>query len=158
MAKSKRSGQAAMEFLMTYGWAILVVLIVIGALAYFGVLNPQSFLPKRCNLGPGLTCVDSKLAAAGSLDIIISNGLGNAIKITGIELNDSPATALGACFSAQEVTLTPGQTSSKITFPCGLPTTLTVGQRIKAVTSVSYTDQATGFTHTQKGDIIIDVE
>jgi len=37
-----RKGQAAMEFLMTYGWAILVVLVVIGALAYFGVLSPSS--------------------------------------------------------------------------------------------------------------------
>ena len=31
--------QAAMEFLMTYSWAILVVLVAIGALAYFGVLG-----------------------------------------------------------------------------------------------------------------------
>src|SRR3989344_133720 len=29
---SSRKGQAAMEFIMTYGWAILVVLIVIAAL------------------------------------------------------------------------------------------------------------------------------
>lgn len=30
-----------MEFLMTYGWAILVVLIAILMLAYFGVLSPN---------------------------------------------------------------------------------------------------------------------
>jgi len=41
-----KKGQALMEFLMTYGWAILVVLVAIGALAYFGVLNPERFLPK----------------------------------------------------------------------------------------------------------------
>ena len=39
---SFRKGQAAMEFLMTYGWAILVVLVVIGALAYFGILSPTT--------------------------------------------------------------------------------------------------------------------
>ena len=50
-----KKGQAALEFLMTYGWAILVVLIVIGALAYFGVLDPKRFLPEKCELGPGLT-------------------------------------------------------------------------------------------------------
>ncbi len=33
--------QAAMEFLMTYGWAIFVVLAVIAAMAYFGVLSPD---------------------------------------------------------------------------------------------------------------------
>ena len=36
MKKNNRA-QAALEFLMTYGWAILVVLVSIGALAYFGV-------------------------------------------------------------------------------------------------------------------------
>ena len=44
----KKKAQAAMEFLMTYGWAILVVLVVIGALAYFGVLSPKKLLPDKC--------------------------------------------------------------------------------------------------------------
>ena len=54
---SKR-GQAALEFLMTYGWAILIVLIAIGAFAYFGVLNPQRLLPKSCTVVPGFSCDD----------------------------------------------------------------------------------------------------
>jgi len=37
----------AIEFLLTYGWAILVVLLVIGALAYFGVLDTDTF--EMCN-------------------------------------------------------------------------------------------------------------
>jgi len=36
-----KKGQAAMEFLMTYGWTVLVVLAAIGVLAYFGVLSPD---------------------------------------------------------------------------------------------------------------------
>jgi hypothetical protein len=36
-----------MEFLMSYGWALLVVLLVIAALAYFGMLNPDRFLPDK---------------------------------------------------------------------------------------------------------------
>ena len=38
ITKSKKS-QATMEFLMTYGWAILIVLTAIAALVYFGVLS-----------------------------------------------------------------------------------------------------------------------
>ena len=37
----EKKGQA-MEFFMTYGWAILVVLVAVGALAYFGVLDPKN--------------------------------------------------------------------------------------------------------------------
>lgn len=51
-----KKGQAAMEFLMTYGWAILVVLVAIGALAYFGFFD-KTFI--SCNCGKlGLECVD----------------------------------------------------------------------------------------------------
>ncbi len=39
-----RKGQAAMEFLMTYGWAILAAIIAIGVLAYFGVFSPDKYI------------------------------------------------------------------------------------------------------------------
>jgi hypothetical protein len=35
-----KKGQGAMEFLMTYGWAIIVVIAAIIALAYFGLIDP----------------------------------------------------------------------------------------------------------------------
>lgn len=42
-----RKGQAAAEFFLTYGWAIIFVLSVIGCLAYFGVLDPERFTDRR---------------------------------------------------------------------------------------------------------------
>lgn len=55
----RKKGQAAMEFLMTYGWAILVVLAAVAALAYFGVLNPDRFMPEKCTFPSGFACLDS---------------------------------------------------------------------------------------------------
>ena len=55
---SSHSSQAALEFLMTYGWAILVVIVAIGVLAYFGFLSPDNFLPRKCVLPAGLACLD----------------------------------------------------------------------------------------------------
>ena len=43
LANKQKKGQAAMEFLMTYGWAILAAIVSIGALAYFGVFTSDSF-------------------------------------------------------------------------------------------------------------------
>ncbi|MBS3136458.1 hypothetical protein J4401_05870 [Candidatus Woesearchaeota archaeon] len=61
-----RKAQAAMEFLMTYGWAILVVLVAIGALAYFGVLTPDKLLPYRC-IGPaGFDCIEKASISTGT--------------------------------------------------------------------------------------------
>ncbi|MFH1636826.1 MAG: hypothetical protein ABIB71_00195, partial [Candidatus Woesearchaeota archaeon] len=70
-----KKGQAAMEFLMTYGWAILVVLIAIGALAYFGVLNPSRFLPKSCTISPGFSCEEFKVTTSGA-QLLMRNGKG----------------------------------------------------------------------------------
>ncbi len=83
----KKRGQAAMEFLMTYGWAILVVLVVIGALAYFGVLNPESLLPEKCTLPIGLYCEDHNVRSdTGTITLRIQNGMGRGIVITGVEV------------------------------------------------------------------------
>jgi uncharacterized protein (UPF0333 family) len=43
-----KKGQAMMEWLLTYGWAVLVVLVAIGALVYFGVF-PDNFIPQPAN-------------------------------------------------------------------------------------------------------------
>ncbi len=48
--------QSAMEYLMTYGWAILVIAIVLGALASLGILNPNSLLGTHCVATPGFSC------------------------------------------------------------------------------------------------------
>ena len=38
--------QSAMEYLMTYGWAILVIAVVLAALYSLGIFNPSTFAPK----------------------------------------------------------------------------------------------------------------
>jgi hypothetical protein len=80
----KKKGQAAMEFLMTYGWAILVVLAAIGALAYFGVLSPKNILPSSCTVGAGFGCKDTK-ATAESVQLTLLNNLGNDLDYINIQ-------------------------------------------------------------------------
>lgn len=92
MKKMNKRGQAALEFLTTYGWAFLVILVMIGALGYFGVLNPDNFLPQRCNVGPEFNCVEYQAIAWGSgtipsvnLSVILGNNVGDAMTVN----NDS---------------------------------------------------------------------
>ena len=44
--KGPSKSQSAMEYLMTYGWAILIIAIVMVALFALGVFNPLTFAPK----------------------------------------------------------------------------------------------------------------
>ncbi|MBI2133714.1 hypothetical protein HYU11_03465 [Candidatus Woesearchaeota archaeon] len=101
--KSKR-GQAAMEFLMTYGWAILVVLVVIGALAYFGVLSPDNLLPEKCTFPLQLSCKDfsaaDTVAGPDSVTLSLVNGAGRSMIIRDMNVTSSEAIAVaGGCFS-----------------------------------------------------------
>ncbi|GIU69865.1 MAG: hypothetical protein KatS3mg002_1101 [Candidatus Woesearchaeota archaeon] len=73
--------QAALEFLMTYGWAILVVLAAIGALAYFGVLSPTNFLPDQCTATSGIGCLGKPLISTNSVSFTLTNGLGQTINL-----------------------------------------------------------------------------
>lgn len=66
---------------MTYGWAILVGLTVIGALSYFGVFSFQGMLPEKCELGSGLECVDYHMSE-DSATLVVQNTLGREITIT----------------------------------------------------------------------------
>src|SRR3989338_5686556 len=78
MQALKRS-QAALEFIMTYSWAILVVLVAIGALAYFGVLSPSNFLPEKYSFPSGISCLDFSygiLSDVPTLKFVIKNNLG----------------------------------------------------------------------------------
>lgn len=85
-----RKGQAAMEFLMTYGWAILVVLAAIAALAYFGVLSPDRFFPDKCIVqGGGFSCVESRVengAAADTITVVFRNSGGSNMQMVNITM------------------------------------------------------------------------
>lgn len=81
----EKRGQAAMEFLMTYGWAILAAVIVIGVLASFGVFSPESYVAQSCSLTAPLGCVDNQVSAApGWVAFVATNGLGTDINITSV--------------------------------------------------------------------------
>lgn len=48
-----------MEFLITYGWAILIILTAFACLIYISDLNTDDYLPDSCNIHtPGLFCAD----------------------------------------------------------------------------------------------------
>ena len=85
-----RKGQSAMEYLMTYGWAILVIIIVIAVLFYIGVLNPRNVTPSTCTFPPGISCASYKLIEgsnplkSGNLELTLGQALGHPISITGL--------------------------------------------------------------------------
>jgi len=84
----KKRGQAALEFLMTYGWAILVVLVVVGALAYFGIMNPDTILASKCTLQTGFNCKDYKVDPDSRMFFMdVTNTMGKGIMINQVNIS-----------------------------------------------------------------------
>ncbi len=50
--------QASLEFLSTYGWAFIVIILMIGTVSFFGVSNPDIFIAEKCTFEEDITCVD----------------------------------------------------------------------------------------------------
>ena len=78
-----KKSQAALEFLTSYIWVILGILILIGALSYFGILSPKKLLGDRCNFGSEIGCMNYKIANNG-VQLKLKNNVGNAIIVDGI--------------------------------------------------------------------------
>lgn len=80
-----KKGQAALEFLTTYGWAFMVILVMIGALAYFGILNPQNLVRDQCMATAGFDCVAASIASptgtTGVVNITFTNNIGKSLDI-----------------------------------------------------------------------------
>jgi len=154
--KNSRKSQAAMEFLMTYGWAILVVLVAIGALAYFGVLSPDKFLPNRCTLPSGLACVDHRaLSADNTIEIVVRNGIGfdlSAMAITIENCGLAPALLAGDCTAGQD-TLNNGDQCTYKSVAAGCTPTLTEGGKFSGDITIVYTNTDTGLVHTSRGTL-----
>jgi|GEM_PF-331910 len=82
--------QAAMEYLMTYGWALLALFAVVAFLLASGAFSPDSFSVQECTFQPDLSCSSFILykvkdREATRLSFILSNGLGFPIKIRSVE-------------------------------------------------------------------------
>jgi len=88
--------QAAMEYLVTYGWALLILFIVVAYLLASGAFSANSFAAQECVFQPDLPCFPFVLYREGAgtvLQFTITNGLGFPIKIS--ELNYT-TTGIGA--------------------------------------------------------------
>ena len=75
--KRRLNAQSAMEYLMTYGWAILIIAVVLAVLFSLGITNPMFFAPK---------------AQPGSCQVLRPYGVGTSadVNLGGVCNNEMP--------------------------------------------------------------------
>jgi hypothetical protein len=138
-----KKAQAAMEFLMTYGWALLGVMAAVAALAYFGVLTPTKYLPESCILGTGIACIDFTVHTT-EINLFLTNSLGKDITIQSI--------TVGSCNQSFNTPLSSGS-QYLFNIPCNAGVT---GESYRGDITISY-DSGT-LTKTHLGKLIAHIQ
>ena len=159
--KKFNKAQAALEFLTTYGWAFLVIIIMIGALAYFGILSPSKLLPNRCNFGNEFSCTDYQLKAQDVL-IKLKNNVGEPIEAADTEdetkvvpTRDDGQPFVGCTYTGDSLTAWRGSETKNLKWTCTGTTSLIEGDKGKALITIRYfaTSSSSTYTKEVKGEI-----
>jgi hypothetical protein len=78
----KKKGQASLEYLTTYGWALLVLGIVFAALYLFMEFKPDRLVPETCSFGDSFTCNEFKMnGTSGRINVSVVNVVGTSITL-----------------------------------------------------------------------------
>ncbi len=143
-----RRGQAAMEFLMTYGWAILAAIIAIGVL-YLIIGNPGNLLGDRYTLNDPFLA-KGKSATAGSNEVVLefTNGAGETVNISTVYVENCGSEFLSWSMPADN-------TSVVHVNPCSPP--LGVGDRIRGDIIINFTTSGSAVTQTVSGSLNLKV-
>ena len=126
--KINKKGQAAMEFLMTYGWAILAAVIAIGVLAYFGVFSPGNYISNMVTVNSPFGTTQELSIGTSAISFVLRNGGGDSVTVSSI-------TIAGCGTNSTSMTIADGS-SSVITIPCS--PVLSSGGKFKGDMTITY--------------------
>ena len=155
LTKSKRS-QSALEYMMTYGWAILIIVIVAVILYSMGIFNPSSSITTT-SIGFSPFTVSSTVCSPAGLSVaIIGGGLPDtatqAIITTIYITSNTGTTALTKAYTLNPVTISPGKTAT-IVIPTVACTSANVKYSLSAKLQYSYSTPAGGVVTNTTGTI-----
>ena len=156
MVKKSIKAQAALEFLTTYGWAFLVILIMIGTLAYFGILSPGKLLPNRCNFGAEFQCIDYQIDATnGEFRLRLKNGVGEPIDVSSLSISTESTTALTCTAPSNPTAWTSGQILEIVWSGCTSLGGLIAGEKGKVLVTIRYNTVTSGSAYARevKGEV-----
>ncbi len=147
---NSKKGQAALDFLMTYGWAIALVVIIAAVLFALGIFDVSNFVGNKASGFAGVAVANWQLTSSGIMSLRLSNQVGQRVSIDSVVVtiglsNASVATGLPAILST-------GQDTEVIT--TGGLGNFTSGTGYSAKVVIRYTDQVTGFVGTSTGTLM----
>jgi hypothetical protein len=127
-----------------------ILLVCIGSLAYFGVMNPSAVLPEKCSFPISLTCVDWSVTP-NSINLILQNGAGRDMMINSIEATSNAL--VSPCYSTAVTNVRNGEKASFNFAGCNYQPTGNEKNRYDVVVTYTWADNPT-ITHTMAGELL----
>jgi YVTN family beta-propeller protein len=149
--KRKRTSrpQSAIEYLTTYGWAIIIIVIVLIALYSFGFFNSSV---TTCNLGADFYCQNAYVSSNGILSVTILQTTGKQVNVTGISCSVNNASATFQATSYLQNSGSSHTYTAQCYGPNG-PYSSSIGTPFKGTVAIRYADVFTGYQHTLYGSL-----
>ena len=142
-------GQAALDFLMTYGWAIALVVIIAAVLFSLGIFDVTNFIGSKAAGFSGVSVKGWQMTPTGTLSVKLTNQVGNQITITGVNATVGSNTTTMVLPANESKQLSPGQDSGIWSFDTDAFGTQS---SYLAKLSIKYTDD-NGFSYTSTGTL-----
>jgi len=150
MKTMNKKGQGAMEYLMTYGWAILVVLIVGIVLWQLGIFSGIGGGANRASGFNVLAPVDKTIYGTGTtVNFTLENRAGNAITITAVGTTVTGASSCTVYYNAttdltigtDPVPMSAGQSKD---VECTVATAMLEGDQFAVELDITYEERIAG--------------
>ncbi len=148
-----KRGQSALEYLVTYGWAILAIVIIAAVLWYTGVFNPSKIAGGgKSGGGFGVFTYSDHVVTTTNATVSVGNAVGRQINVTLLSAGEVNGVVCGGGGSGG--TVPDVAPNGILTLTCGDITTLTAGAAYDFPVKITYTDSQSGITHVDTGGYI----
>lgn len=150
-----KKAQAALEYLTTYGWALLALLAIIASLSYFGFNDIQNEIPSSCVFGSDFACNSYVGVDNGSFGFALKNMQRTTINVTGVKCSWYDV-EWSQSFNPTSIAV--GNTGVFYCNSSMAPDSIADSGKVKYDATVYfYYDEAEALPRAQSGTIIVDV-
>ena len=151
-----KKGQAALDFLMTYGWAIALVVIIAAVLFAMGLFDTSNFVGNKATGFAGVAVNSWNINNAGNMQLRLMNQVGKRIQVNNITAQETGGTLRIATVPSSGIASDANVSNGAyITYNLTAvgPTTAAVGSGYTAMVSISYTDIESNFNYVTTGTL-----
>ncbi|USN45445.1 MAG: hypothetical protein H6502_05340 [Candidatus Woesearchaeota archaeon] len=144
-----KQAQQSVEYLTTYAWGLLFVIMVVSMFYYSGLFSLNTYFADTCSTGPVLECQEALLLDNGNVAVRLQNRAGVELRITSLTLQGDRFT-----LSDSNLPLTVGRTNSTILVFNLSETNLNHNELYRIGFSFSFEKTTNPISHDSQGEFV----